>query len=98
MALVLEIIQGKARQGKARQGKAWAAAEASRKFDLTPAEIEGGVGDGKRGMENALRAKAEDEREQCERQLKDLQEGCGEADTGDPSAKKLASLLGNNES
>lgn len=30
-------------------------------------------------MENALRAKPEDVREQYERQLKDLQEACGEA-------------------
>ena len=42
-ALVLEIIQGKT-----------TVAEASRAFDLTPAEIESWVEDGKRGMENAL--------------------------------------------
>jgi transposase-like protein len=67
-ALVLEIIQGKT-----------TVAQASRQFDLTPAEIESWVGDGKRGMENALRAKPEDVREQYERQLKDLQEAYGEA-------------------
>jgi transposase-like protein len=44
-ALVLEIIQGKT-----------AVAEASRSFDVSPAEIEAWVEDGKRGMENALRA------------------------------------------
>lgn len=47
-ALVLEIIQGKT-----------TVAEASRQFDLTPSEIEGWVDEGKRGMENALRAKPE---------------------------------------
>ncbi|GAB3045655.1 transposase [Stenotrophomonas tumulicola] len=62
-ALLLEIIQGKT-----------TVAAASRQFDLTPAEIESWVEDGKRGMENALRAKPEDVREQYERQLKDLQE------------------------
>ena len=67
-ALVLEIIQGKT-----------TVAEASRQFDLTPSEIEGWVDDAKRGMENALRAKPEDVREQYERQLKDLQEAYGEA-------------------
>lgn len=67
-ALVLEIIQGKT-----------TVAAASRQFDLTPAEIESWVEDGKRGMENALRAKPEDVREQYERQLKDLQEAYGEA-------------------
>lgn len=35
--------------------------------------------DGKREIENALRAKHEDVREQYERQLKDLQEAYGEA-------------------
>jgi transposase-like protein len=48
-ALVLEIIQGKT-----------TVAAASRQFDLTPAEMESWVEDGKRGMENALRAKPED--------------------------------------
>ena len=67
-ALVLEIIQGKT-----------TVAEASRQFDLTPSEIEGWVDEGKRGMENALRAKPEDVREQYERQLKELQEAYGEA-------------------
>ena len=67
-ALVLEIIQGKK-----------TVAEASRQFDLPPSEIESWLDDGKRGMENALRAKPEDVREQYERQLKDLQEAYGEA-------------------
>ncbi|WP_134984895.1 DUF1153 domain-containing protein, partial [Xanthomonas axonopodis] len=48
-ALVLEIIQGKT-----------TVALASRQFDLTPNEIEGWVEEGKRGLENALRAKPED--------------------------------------
>ena len=47
-ALVLEIIQCKT-----------TVSEASRQFDLTPSEIESWVDDGKRGMENALRAKPE---------------------------------------
>lgn len=60
-ALVLEITQGKAMAGAA-----------SRQFELTPAEIESWVEDGKRGKGNTLRAKPEDVREQYERQLKDL--------------------------
>lgn len=56
--LVLEIIQGKI-----------TVAAASRQFDLTPAEIESRVDDGKRGMENVLRAKPDDVREQYEREL-----------------------------
>ena len=47
-ALVLEIIQGKTTES-----------EPSRQFDLPPSEIESWVDDGKRGMENALRAKPE---------------------------------------
>ena len=85
-ALVLEIIQCKA-----------TVAEASRAFDLTPAEIEGWVDDGKRGLGNALRAKPEDVREQYERQLKDLQEAYGEAMLELRARKKLASLLGKDE-
>jgi len=65
-ALVLEIIQGKT-----------TIAEASRAYDLPPSEIEKWVDDGKRGMENALRANPQDLREQYEKQLKDLQEAYG---------------------
>lgn len=54
-------------------------AEASRQFDRPPSDIEAWIEDGKRGMENALRAKPEDVREQYERQLKDLQKAHGEA-------------------
>ena len=85
-ALVLEIIQGKI-----------TVAEASRQFDIPPSEIENWVEDGKRGMENALRAKPEDVREQYERQLKDLQEAYGEAMLELRARKKLASLLGKDE-
>ena len=85
-ALVLDIIQGKT-----------TVAEASRAFDLSPAEIEGWVEDGKRGMENALRAKPEDVREQYERQLKELQEAYGEAMLELRARKKLVSLLGKDE-
>jgi transposase-like protein len=85
-ALVLEIIQGKT-----------TVAEASRAFDITPSEIEAWVEEGKRGLENALRAKPEDVREQYERQLKELQEAYGEAMLELRARKKLASLLGKDE-
>ena len=85
-ALVLDIIQGKA-----------TVSESSRRFDLPPSEIEGWVEEAKRGMENALRAKPEDVREQYERQLKDLQEAYGEAMLELRARKKLASLLGKDE-
>ena len=67
-ALVMEIIQGKTTM-----------AEASRSFDLPPSDIEEWVDDVKKGMENALRAKPLEVKEQYERQLKELQEAYGEA-------------------
>ena len=82
-ALVMDIIQGKT-----------TVAEASRAYDLTPSEIESWVEDAKRGMENALRAKPLDVREQYERQLRELQEAYGEAMLELRARKKLASLLG----
>lgn len=85
-ALVLEIIQGMT-----------TVSEASRQFDLTPSEIESWVDDGKRGMENVLRAKPDDVREQYERQLKELQEAYGEAMLELRARKKLQSLLGKDE-
>lgn len=45
-ALVLDLIQGKT-----------TVAEASRQYDLSPSEVEQWVDDGKRGMENAQRAR-----------------------------------------
>jgi len=85
-ALVLEIIQGKT-----------TVAEANRAYDLPPSEIETWVDDGKRGMENALRANPQDVREQYERQLKDLRETYGEAMLELRARKKLQPLLGEDE-
>ena len=85
-ALVLDIIQGKT-----------TVAEASRSFDLTPSEIEEWVEEGKRGMENALRTKPLEIREEYERQLKELQEAYGEAMLELRARKKLQSLLGEDE-
>ena len=81
-ALVMDIIQGKT-----------SIAEASRSFDLSPSEIEEWVEEGKRAMENALRAKPLDVKEQYERQLKELQEAYGEAILELRARKKLATLL-----
>jgi len=85
-ALVLEIIQGKT-----------TVAEASRSFDVSPAEIEAWVEDGKRGMENALRAKPLEIREEYERQLTELQAAYGEAMLELRARKELQSLLGEEE-
>lgn len=85
-ALVLDIIQGKT-----------TVSEASRSYDLSPSEVETWVDDAKRGMENALRANPLDIKEQYERQIKDLQEGYGEAMLELRARKKLQSLLGEDE-
>ena len=85
-ALVTEIIQGKT-----------TVAEASRAFDMPPSQIDEWVDEAKRGMENALRAKPLDFREQYERQIKELQEAYGEAMLELRARKKRASLLGEEE-
>ena len=85
-ALVLDIVQGKT-----------TVAEASRAYDLPPSEIEDWVEGGKKGMENALRTKPLEVKEQYERQLKELQEAYGEAMLELRARKKLACLLGNED-
>lgn len=85
-ALVLDIIQGKT-----------TVSEASRAYDLNPSGVEQWVDEGKRGMENALRSKPLEIKEQYERQLSDLQQAYGEAMLELRARKKLASLLGNED-
>ena len=81
-ALVMEIIQGKT-----------TISEASRAFDIAPSEIEEWVDEAKRGMENALRSKPLEIKEQYERQLSELQQAYGEAMLELRARKKLESLL-----
>lgn len=85
-ALVMDIIQGKT-----------TVSEASRTYDLNPSEVEQWVDDGKKGMENALRTRPLEIKEQYERQLSDLQQAYGEAMLELRARKKLASLLGNED-
>jgi len=82
-ALVMEIIQGKT-----------TVADGSRSFDFAPSETEAWVDDAKKGMENALRTKPLEVKEQYERQIKDLQEAYGEAMLELRARKKLNSILG----
>lgn len=55
------------------------------------------VDEPKRGMENALRAKPMEIREQYEKQIKDLQEAFGEAMLELRARKKLQFLLGEDD-
>ena len=84
--LVLEIIQGKT-----------TIAEASRQFDLTPSELESWVDQAKEGMENALRAKPRDVRQQYEKQIHQLQAAYGEAMLELRARKKLEEWLERDE-
>ena len=81
-ALVMEIFQGKT-----------TVAEASRAYDLPPSEIESWMQDARSGMENALRTKPLDLREQYEKEIRKLQEAYGEAMLELRARKKLESLL-----
>ena len=85
-ALVLEIIQGKT-----------TVAEASRQFDLSTSELEGWIEQAKAGMENALRAKPQDVRQQYEKQISQLQAAYGEAMLELRARKKLAEWLERDE-
>ena len=81
-ALVMEIFQSKT-----------TVAEASRAYDLPPSEIESWMEDARSGMENALRTKPLDLREQYEKEIRKLQEAYGEAMLELRARKKLESLL-----
>jgi transposase-like protein len=84
--LVLDILQGRT-----------TVAEASRAYDLAPSEIEEWVEDGRKGMENALRAKPLEIKEQYEKQIRELQEACGEAMLQMRVLKKHQSLLADDD-
>jgi len=84
--LVLDILQGRT-----------TVAEASRAYDLAPSEIEEWVEDGRKGMENALRAKPLDIKEQYEKQIRELQEAYGEAMRQMRVLKKYQSLLADDD-
>ena len=86
-ALILKITQGKT-----------TVAEASRQFDLTPSELEIWVNQAKEGMENALRAKPRDVRQQYEKQIHQLQAAYGEAMLELRARKKLEEWLERDES
>ena len=80
--LVLEILKGKT-----------TVAEAARRYDLKPSEIETWVQDGIEAMENSFRARPRDIREQYERKLTEAHAALGEAQLEIKALKKLQSLL-----
>ena len=84
-SLVIDVIKGKT-----------TIAEACRQHDLTPSEIEEWIDQGQRGLENALRARPRDVREEYEGN-KDLQAKVGELVLERDALKKLSALLGSDE-
>lgn len=72
-------------------------AEASRACDLQPSEIEVWLDDGRKGVENALKANPQHVREQYEHQFKESAGGLRRNDAGAGRKKKLQSLLGEDE-
>jgi len=84
--LVLEILKGKI-----------TVAEAARRYDLKPSEIQAWLDEGIRGMENSLRARPRDIREQYEAKLKEAYAALGEAQLEIKVLKKVQSLLDQDE-
>jgi transposase-like protein len=85
-SLVLDVLKGKT-----------TIAEACRLYDLTPSEVESWVDEGQRGLENALRARPQDVREEYESKVKDLQAKVGELVLERDALKKLSALLDSTE-
>jgi len=81
-ALILDLIKGTT-----------TVAQAARTYDLTPAEIEEWLEEGRRGMENNLRSRPKDVAEQYESQIKDLQAKVGELVLSADVLKKSAASV-----
>jgi transposase-like protein len=81
-SLVIQILKGQT-----------SLSEASREFDLPPSEIQSWIDEAHHGMENALRAKPQDIREQYESKIKELTSAYGEAMLENKALKKLQELL-----
>ena len=86
-SLVIQILKGET-----------TISEASRQYDLTPSELQCWVKDAEKGMENALRWKPKDIREQYEHKITELTAAYGEAMLENKALKKLQELLNQQES
>ncbi len=79
--IVMDIFQGKA-----------TIVEVSRKYDLTPAQIEEWIEDARRGMENQLRARPKDIAAIYEEQIKEMKAVIGELTLENVALKKYDAL------
>jgi len=81
--LVMDIFQGKT-----------TVAEVSRKYDLTPAQIEEWMEEARRDMENQLRARPKDIAAQYEEKIKEMKEVIGVLTLENMALKKYDALFG----
>jgi len=81
--IVMDIFQGKT-----------TVAEVSRKYDMTPATIEEWMEEGRRGMENQLRARPRDIAAQYEEKIKEMKAVIGELTLENIALKKYDALYG----
>ena len=80
--IVMDIFQGKT-----------TVAEVSRKYDLTPALIEEWIQEARKGIENQLRARPKDVKEQYEQKLRELKEVIGDLTLQNIALKKYNALF-----
>lgn len=85
-SLVIQILKGQT-----------SISEASRHYGLTPSELKCWIDDAEKGMENALRSKPKDVREQYEHKITELTAAYGEAMLENKALKKLQALLNQEE-
>ena len=81
--IVLEIFQGKT-----------SVSEVSRRYDLTPAQIEEWMEEARRGMENQLRARPKDIAAMYEEKIKEMKAVIGELTLENLALKKYDALFG----
>jgi len=80
--IVLDILQGKT-----------TISEVSRANDITPATIEEWIEEARKGMENQLRAKPKDIKQQYEDEIKKMKEVIGDLTLQNIALKKYSALL-----
>ena len=79
--IVMEIFQGKT-----------SVSEVSRRYDLTPAQIEEWMGEARKGMENQLRARPKDIAAMYEEKIKEMKAVIGELTLENLALKKYDAL------
>lgn len=84
--IVMDIFQGKS-----------TVTEISRKYDLTPAAIEAWMEEARRGMENQLRARPKDIKEEYEAKINEMKSVIGDLTLQNIALKKYNALCQDEE-